>query len=151
MPNGRMSCFVDTNVLVYTVDESEPEKQSQARIWLDALVDHEALVLSPQSINEFYRASRRRFPAVDRQAVISVCEALLPWCLAPLNVHTTRVAWALEEATKYHWYDCLLLAAAELASCRYFLSEDMQRGRKVGSLIIVDPFVTAPNEILDAN
>jgi predicted nucleic acid-binding protein len=146
-----MSCFVDTNVLVYTVDRGEPEKQRQARIWLDALAGHEALVLSPQSINEFYRASRRRFPSVDRQDVIVGCERLLPWCLAPLNADTMRAAWTLEEATQYQWHDCLLLAAALRANCRFFLSEDLQHGRQIQTLTIVDPFVTAPNEILHAN
>ena len=147
MPNGRMNCFVDTNVLVYAADQSDPEKQAQARTWLLALVDREALVLSPQSINEFYRVSRRRFPSVARATLLQTCEELLSWCTAPLDVRTIRMAWMIEEATGYQWYDCLLLAAADLAGCRFFLSEDLQTDRQIGSLTILSPFTTSPNDL----
>jgi predicted nucleic acid-binding protein len=148
MPNVRMNCFVDTNVLVYAADESNLKKKLRAREWLDALANRDGLVLSPQSINEFYRASRRRFPSVDRVEMLQACERLFVWCTAALDIHTIRRAWLIEEATGYQWFDCVLLASAIIADCRYFLSEDLQHGRSLGDLEIVDPFVLSPADVL---
>jgi predicted nucleic acid-binding protein len=148
MPNVRMSCFVDTNVLVYAADQGNPVKNQRAREWLDALASHDGLVLSPQSINEFYRVSRRRFPSVARAEMLQACERLLVWCTAALDIHTIRRAWLIEEATGYQWFDCVLLASATIAECRYFLSEDLQHGRSLGNLEIVDPFRLSPRAVL---
>jgi predicted nucleic acid-binding protein len=148
MPNVKMSCFVDTNVLVYAADESNQVKKLRAREWLDVLASHDGLVLSPQSINEFYHVSRRRFPSVGRAETLQACELLLVWCTATLDIHTIRSAWLIEEATGYQWFDCVLLASALIADCRYFLSEDLQHGRSLGALEIVDPFQLAPADVL---
>jgi len=150
MPNGNASCFVDTNVLVYAADQSNPAKRTRAREWLGVLVRHDALVLSPQSINEFYDVSRRRFPLVGREETIDACERFLVWCTAKLDVHTIRRAWSIEEATGYQWFDCLLLASALLADCRFFLSEDLQHGYLLNDLRIVDPFQSSPSEIMSS-
>lgn len=147
MPNGRTSCFVDTNVLVYAMDESSPRKKAHARAWLDALASDDGLVLSPQSINEFYHVSRRRFPRVGRDEIVQACERYQVWCTAVLDVNTISRAWSLETATGYQWFDCLLLSSAINAGCGFFLSEDLQHGRLIDDLAIVDPFQLSPSEI----
>jgi predicted nucleic acid-binding protein len=147
MPSGKTNCFVDTNVLVYAADESDPRKRIRAREWLDALASRDGLVLSPQSINEFYHVSRRRFPSVGRSDIMRACERFLVWCTAALDVHTIRKAWLLEEATGYQWFDCLLLSSAINAGCGFFLSEDLQHGRLIDDLTVIDPFRLSPSEV----
>jgi predicted nucleic acid-binding protein len=148
MPNAKTNCFVDTNVLVYAMDDNSPHKKMQARAWLDALASDDGLVLSPQSINEFYHVSRRRFPSVGRNEILKACDRFLVWCSAALDVHTINRAWSLEEATSYQWFDCLLLSSAINAGCGFFLSEDLQHGRLIGDLRIVDPFQLSPSDLL---
>lgn len=148
MPNARMNCFVDTNVLVYAADKNNPDKRTRAREWLDVLANNNSLVLSPQSISEFYHVSRRRFSDVGRAEIVNVCEWLLVWCTATLDPATIRRAWSIEEATKYHWFDCLLLAAALRAGCPLFLSEDLQHDRVIDGLRVIDPFRCSPSEVL---
>jgi hypothetical protein len=48
-----MSWFVDTNVLIYAIDERFPDKKEKADLWLRELGRREAIVLSAQSLNNF--------------------------------------------------------------------------------------------------
>jgi predicted nucleic acid-binding protein len=92
--------------------------------------------------------SRRRFLTVERKEILDVCERFLDWCTAVLDVPTVRKAWSIEEATGYRWFDCLLLASAIGAGCEIFLSENLQHGRLIDDLRIVDPFRLSPSEVL---
>lgn len=47
--------FIDTNVLVYAYDRSEPEKQRRALEILDRLAVGRAGVISTQVLAEFFR------------------------------------------------------------------------------------------------
>ena len=44
--------FVDTNLVVYTMDEAEPEKRDRCRCLLDALTARRAGVISTQVLQE---------------------------------------------------------------------------------------------------
>lgn len=46
--------------------------------------------------------------------------------------------------------DALLIAAACSVGCTFFLSEDLQPGRKFGQMEVIDPFSRAPKEVLGA-
>ena len=48
------SVFVDANVIVYSRDASEPEKQKQAMSWMDYLWRTRSGRLSFQVLQEFY-------------------------------------------------------------------------------------------------
>ena len=50
MPSARTNCFVDTNLLVYTVDPEELEKRALAANLLERVAASRVLVLSPQSL-----------------------------------------------------------------------------------------------------
>jgi len=55
--------LVDTNVLVYAYDRSEPEKQKRALELLDALVENETGVLNVQVLSEFFNSVTRKIAA----------------------------------------------------------------------------------------
>lgn len=46
--------FVDTNILVYAWDGSEPQKQKKALLVLEQLVSHRSGVISTQILGEFF-------------------------------------------------------------------------------------------------
>jgi predicted nucleic acid-binding protein len=143
MPNGKINCFVDTNILVYAVDPGEPAKRSLISDLLRRMVRHRTLVLSPQSLNECYRVLTDRRSTARPQARRYI-EALSPFCTAPLGFETTKRAWRIQDASGFSWWDCLLLASASLADCKVFLSEDMQHGRSIETLTILSPFKIDP-------
>jgi predicted nucleic acid-binding protein len=148
MPNAKMSCFVDTNLLVYTVDPSEAAKRPLMSDLLRRTIRSRMLVLSVQSLNECYRVitnRRRMMPDGDARRFI---EALVPFCTAPLGFDVTRLAWRIQDASGYSWWDCLLLGSAAAADCKVFLSEDMQHERAIGDLTILNPFKLSPDHEL---
>ena len=135
---GRV--FVDTNILIYALDPADPSKRQMSADLLRKTIADRTLTLSPQSLNETYRVlvqRRRLMPVADARAYIGV---LAPWALAPLDAKTIECAFAVEDETGYTWWDSLMLAAALQADCRLFVSEDLQDGRGVGGLRIVNPF-----------
>ena len=59
--NGNI--FVDTNILVYAYDRSEPEKQGRAVEVLDRLATRGAGVISTQVLAEFFVTVTRKLSA----------------------------------------------------------------------------------------
>lgn len=140
MPTERMNCFVDTNVIVYMVDPNEPEKQKIAASLLKRTIKNRTLVLSLQSLNEWYHVVTAKRRLMSRDAARQFVADFQPLCRAPLNFVVMKRAWAIQDQTNFAIWDCLLLASASLAGCEIFLSEDMQHERQVLNVRIVNPF-----------
>jgi predicted nucleic acid-binding protein len=143
---GRV--FVDTNVLIYARDRKAEHKRARAQAWLKALGDTGQAYLNLQVLNEFTRwvlANEQRRSLDDIRKEI---QALRAWGDKPLDHDEVELGWAVRKRFGYQWFDCLLIAAAELSGCSYFLTEDMTKKVVFGSLRLVDPFETSPSEIL---
>lgn len=146
-----MKCFVDTNVLVYAKDNRAASKQKTASKWLTALAAERALVLSGQSLREFYAVSLRRdrSQAAVRDARAEI-ERLFSFVPSSLFIDRLGDAWAVQDRHGLSFWDSLLIASALAADCSFFLSEDMNPGQKIEALTIVNPFTTAPDALLGA-
>ena len=140
--------FVDTNVLLYTLDKTDPSKHAIALRWRDALWEKRAGRLSWQVLNEFYANATRRLraPAAIARAVV---EAYAQWPVSEFSLPSLQRAWHWMETAGISYWDALILAAAERAGCRSLLSEDFQHGRKYGSVQVIDPFRTEPDGLLE--
>ncbi len=145
MPNARTSCFVDTNLLIYSIDPQETERRRVAGDLLTNLADTDTLVLSPQSLNECYRALTERRGLLPRNAARAYIVYLHRFCTAPYDFDVTQHAWRIQDQHGFSWWDCMLLASASLAGCELFFSEDMQHERTVDGLTILNPFQLSPN------
>jgi predicted nucleic acid-binding protein len=145
MPNGKMSCFADTNLLVYVADPAEPKKRARARDFLAQIIKHHTLVLSPQSLNECYRVVAEKQGIMPRNDARRFVWAWRPYCTAPYSPEVTQQAWRIQDRHGLSWWDCMLLASASLARCELFLSEDMQHDMKVADMTIISPFKLDPS------
>ncbi len=126
--------------MIYSLDPANPSKRASAGTLIAASFAAGTMVTSPQCLNECYRVLTRKSLLVGREEARAFIAALLPTCRAPLDGDTIARAFEVESRTGYDWWDSLLLAAALLARCRYFLSEDLQDGRVVDGLTILNPF-----------
>jgi len=52
--------FIDTNLLVYSMDQNDPEKKEKSRQVLKKIRDHYRGVLSTQVMQEFYGSATRK-------------------------------------------------------------------------------------------
>ncbi|MBS0449422.1 MAG: PIN domain-containing protein [Proteobacteria bacterium] len=141
--------FVDTNVLVYAIDDQDPGKRDRAREWLAACWKHRCGRLSTQVLNEFYVNVRKKFPgpvsAGDARAEIRRYQAWRPWLIDHPTVET---AWAVETRYGINYGDALMVAAAQHLGCSLLLTEDLQHDQQIDGVKIVSPFRVGP-EILE--
>jgi predicted nucleic acid-binding protein len=144
MPSEMMNCFIDTNIMIYAMDPKEPKKRAVVSDLIKRIDRNHRLVISPQSLNECYRVLSRTKTDEARQSARSLLTGWSLYCDAPMTSGTTFLAWQVEKETGYQWWDCLLLASAIQAHCDVFISEDMQHGRRVHDLRIINPFVVDP-------
>jgi predicted nucleic acid-binding protein len=148
MPNERRNCFVDTTLLVYAIDPSNPQKQRIAADLLRAVARADTLVLSAQSLNEFYRVATDRRGLLSREEARAEVARLESFCTAPYDFDVTQYAWRIQDQHAFSWWDCVSLASACRAQCRVFFSEDLQHGRRIDGLTIIDPFRTGRGDAL---
>ena len=146
-----MNWFVDTNVLVHAIDNRFPAKKERADLWLRELARHKAVVLSPQSLNEFYSVATLQLGLARNRSIRDQAWNLARWCTAPLDVEVSRDAWRIEDATGCRYFDCLLISSALRADCSFFLSEDLQHERRISELTILNPFLTSPQDFFAPN
>jgi len=144
MPNGKMSCFVDTNLLVYAMDPGERAKRLQAKDLLKLIINRHTLVLSPQSLNEYYRVLTEKRDLVPRNEARRLVWAWSEFCKAPYDFQVAQQAWEIQDRHGFGWWDSMLLASATFAGCELFFSEDMQHERVIGRLTILSPFKLDP-------
>ncbi len=143
--NADDSFFVDTNLVLYSIDAAEPVKQPAARHWTEALWTARAGRVSWQVVFEFYSNAVRKFgvpPATARATV----EELVRWNPEAPGRPTMKRAWHWCDSANINFWDALIVAAAEQSKCRWLLSEDFQAGRRFGALTVVDPFTRQPAE-----
>lgn len=137
--------FVDTNVLVYQVDRSEPEKRRTAiRLFRDWEGE---LVVSSQVLQEFYSAVTRRLtPPMAGAEAEALCRAHAE--LPVVSTDAALVLDAIELSQRHHisLWDALIVSAAQESACSVLLTEDLQHGQWFGSVEVVNPFLP-PDEV----
>jgi predicted nucleic acid-binding protein len=137
--------FVDTNVLLYSLDASSPEKQQAARGWLGALWDSGVGALSWQVLHEFYVNAVRKVRA-SKPLARQLTEDFAQWRPPEMTIGLIHRAWHWSDQAQLSYWDSLILAAAERMECAWLLSEDFQAGRRYGAVTIVNPFLRDPEE-----
>lgn len=137
--------FVDTNVLVYSRDASEPPKQKQAMAWMARLWNEQTGRLSFQVLNEFYvTVTNKLRPGMDPQNAREDVRFLLAWRPIPVDTRVVEGAWRIQDRHKLSWWDALIVSAAQASDCRYLLTEDLQENRNIGNVEVINPFHTPP-------
>ncbi len=137
--------FVDTNVLLYSVDAASPVKQQAARLWIDALWENGSGALSWQVLHEFYVNAIRKM-RVSKKLARQLTEDFAQWRPPEMTIGLIRRAWHWSDQAQLSHWDSLIVAAAERMQCSWLLSEDFQTGRRFDSVTIVNPFLHTPEE-----
>ena len=134
--------FFDTNVLVYTDDADARPKRERS---LDLLMQHRrgrVAVLSTQVLQEYFVAStrklgvsvelaRRKVALFAQFEVVRIDSAMI---VAAIDLHRLH---------GFAFWDALIIRSALQAGCAVLYSEDLQPGRTVEGLSIVNPFAAA--------
>lgn len=142
-----MPHFVDTNVLVYFRDSSDPAKQQRAHGWLDYLAHDRQARTSIQVLHEFYvTVTRKLRPPLPYNEARQDIRDYLAWRPLPLNEAVLLTAWGIEDRYGLSFWDSLVIGAARTLGCGQVLTEDLQDGQDFGGTVVVNPFLHAPGE-----
>ncbi|MDQ3942699.1 MAG: PIN domain-containing protein [Actinomycetota bacterium] len=137
-----MPSFFDTNILLYAVDEGEPEKLGIASTLVEEhLVEGDGMI-SVQVLREFYSASRKLSrPLSDEQAQEMVRYISTFRTLAE---DAGMVLGAIRRGREYmlSFWEALIVEAALSAGANRLLSEDLQYGQEIHGLRVENPFLT---------
>jgi predicted nucleic acid-binding protein len=136
--------FVDTNVLLYSLDPAEEVKRGMAQSWVDALWKNGAGQTSWQVLNEFYSNAVRklRLPVPSARHEL---KAISQWQPVGFGLGIVERAWHWMDTAGLPYWDALIVASAEATGCTHLLSEDFQAGQRFGALTVVNPFRTRPD------
>ena len=144
-----MTAFVDTNVLVYARDASEPGKQPVAREWIDRLWRTRQGRLSVQVLNEYYvMVTRKLHPGMSIEDAQADIRDLMSWSPMPVDAALLNRAWAVERRFGVQYWDALIVASAQRSGCRHLLTEDLQDGQDLDGVLVMNPFTHQPDRAL---
>jgi predicted nucleic acid-binding protein len=133
--------FLDTNVVVYAYDESNPRKQQVARHLLKGGVTGK-VVISTQVLAEFAATMLHKVsPPATAGAVMEGLDALTAIRLIVPDAELVRRAVEARLSYGIHFYDGMIVAAAERAGCERIWSEDLNSGQKYFGVAVENPFV----------
>ena len=134
--------FLDTNIFIYSFDSSAPAKQQTARKLIMEALRSNLGVISYQVIQEFLSVASRKFkkPLITPDLLIYFDEVLSPLCDIYPSLDFYRFALEVKDQTGFSFYDSLIIASAIRTGCKKIYTEDMQDGREVMGVKIINPF-----------
>jgi predicted nucleic acid-binding protein len=132
--------FLDTNVLVYAYDPSDQRKQQIAQSLVRRALAGE-IVISTQVLAEFAATLLHKVsPAVPPADVAAVLDALGPIGVLVPDGDLVRRAVQARGAYGIHFYDGMIVAAAERGGCERLWSEDLNSGQQYFGVTVENPF-----------
>ena len=132
--------FLDTNVLVYAYDPSDPRKQRVAQDLVRRALAAE-MMTSTQVLAEFAATLLHKIsPAARPEDVMALLEVLAPMHLVIPDGDMIRRAVEARASYGVHFYDGMIVAAAERGGCSRIWSEDLNAGQKYFGIAVENPF-----------
>jgi predicted nucleic acid-binding protein len=132
--------FLDTNILVYTIDRRDPEKHAGARAALGSFKRQLAGVISTQVLQEFAAIALLKFSQPE-EAVIEELTVFENFEVVLATPALIRRGVELRKKYQVHFWDATLIAAAEQAGCEALYSEDFQHGMTFGNVRVENPLI----------
>jgi predicted nucleic acid-binding protein len=135
--------FLDTNVFVYSFDDSQPRKQQRAQSLIVEAIESQECAISTQVIQEFLNVALGKFAArmAPGEAMRFLDRILWPLCKIHPSASLYVSAVSIMEETGWAFYDSLIVGSAVAARCAVLWTEDSQAGRVVRGVEIRNPFV----------
>lgn len=137
--SGRFS--LDSNILVYACDRDAGERHRMGKGILARAAGRDC-VLTVQALAEFFHVTTRKGKLAAPVASAFVNDWLELFEVASADDDTLLDAMDMVVAHRFAFWDAMLLATARGYGCAAIFSEDMQDGRRLGGLEIIDPFAT---------
>ncbi len=130
--------FIDTNILVYSLDQFDPVKQKKCRSLLETLVDDFQRVISTQVLQEFYLTAVKKLGA-DPLLIKDILHAYERFGTIIITPDTIKEAIDCSIINRLSYWDAFIIVAAESAQCEKLWSEDLNEGQIIRGVRIENP------------
>jgi len=138
-----MKIFFDTNILIYSYDNSNKVKHKTAFDLVSNLLSKEDITISTQVVNEFIVVMTNK---VKRPLSIEGVEKIVARFKENFEIRETGIediykAISIYKKHKFSYWDSLIVATAINTNSRILYSEDMQDGQVIENrLRVINPF-----------
>ncbi len=135
--------FVDTNVLLYTIDEdpaSSSKRQRAQQLLLSERWGWSVQVAAEFFVNATSVKRPFRLAAADAAALV---EIWLAYPTVDITPALFRAAVDVHKRFQVSYWDAAILAAAKQMGCHTVFSEDMNDGQNYEGVTVVNPFKSA--------
>lgn len=140
MTAERRRFALDTNILVYFVDDLFPAKQERARDIVARAAACGRCVLPLQGVGEFFTTATRKRLVEPGPAAQRARDLMHLFTVAEPVAADAGTALELAAAGRTSYWDGFLLATVARAGCVALLSEDMQDGGTLAGVVVRNPF-----------
>jgi predicted nucleic acid-binding protein len=131
--------FIDTNVLVYSIDEDSPEKRAKAIELIQTLGESGEGVISTQVLQEFFTAATRKI-GVDPRDAKQLVRDFQVFDVISINPEMIERAIDCSILNLISFWDSLIIRAAAESGCDNLFSEDLQDGQVIDGVMVRNPF-----------
>lgn len=130
--------FLDTNIFVHSLDQSDSGKRKKCRILIKSLTDENSGVISTQVLQELYVAATAKLGA-DPLLVKDIIRSLER--LETVVVSPTLIKEAIDCSliNRLSFWDALIVVTAESAHCEILWTEDLNHGQVIRGVLIENP------------
>jgi predicted nucleic acid-binding protein len=130
--------FLDTNIFVYSLDQSDSTKRKKCRNLIKSLTDENSGVISTQVLQEFYVAATAKLGADPLlvKDIIRSLERLETVVVSPILI---KEAIDCSLINRLSFWDALIVVTAESAHCEILWTEDLNHGQVIRGVLIENP------------
>jgi predicted nucleic acid-binding protein len=115
--------------------------------WLPTIAETHEIVISTQVMIELRAVLTRKLtPPLSFADTQAALESLTGFEVVPAETSLILDAHILAQTQQLGWFDALIAEAAIRSGCQVLCSEDFGHGRRLGDLIVHNPFQT-PHEL----
>jgi predicted nucleic acid-binding protein len=134
--------FVDTNILVYAHDLSAGERHDRASAIIVSLWEAETGVVSTQVLQELYVTITRKIrDPLNPSEAREIIRNYLAWPVQINDPESTILASEIGEKNRLSFWDALIVAAALRLHAKKIITEDLNHGQMIESILVENPFL----------
>jgi predicted nucleic acid-binding protein len=132
--------FLDTNILVYSMDSYNKDKQGRCRSLLRNVTNDMHGVISTQVMQEFYVTATKKLGA-EPLTVKDIMNSFNRFEVVGITPDIINSAVDCSILNRLSFWDALIVAAAESAHCDFLWTEDLNNGQVIRGVKVENPLL----------
>jgi predicted nucleic acid-binding protein len=130
--------FLDTNILVYSLDQADAAKKARCRGLIRSLTAESKGVISTQVMQEFYVAATSKLGA-EPLLTKDILRSLERFETVVVSPTLIKDAIDCSIINRLSFWDALIVVSAESAQCEVLWTEDLNHGQIIRGVRIENP------------